>query len=205
MQNTAVAPFNQSIRIFALRGFVLIAIPLIIFTKSVWFDRSDWFDIVEVLGVFLIIAGVLGRFWSILYIGGRKNMEVLQVGPYSICRHPLYLFSTIATIGFGLMLGSFVLTLFLGGCVFVILSMTAAREEAFLHSEFGASYGAYAARVPRILPDLSLFTTPAEHTFNADILRRNGRDALVFLSLIPVAEAAEFLHETMQLPYLWVW
>jgi protein-S-isoprenylcysteine O-methyltransferase Ste14 len=198
-------PFNQSIRIVALRGFLLLAFPLIVFTRSQWLDSHMIFDLLEITGVFLIIFGVLGRFWSILYIGGRKNREIMQVGPYSICRHPLYLFSTIATLGFGLMLGSVVLTLFLGLGVFAILNMTASREEAFLRAEFGAAYDAYAARVPRILPRPSLFHTPPEHTFNAEVLRRNGRDALVFLCLIPTAELMEYLHEAYTLPAIPIW
>lgn len=49
-----------------------------------------------------IVACVLIGFWSILYIGGRKNQMIMQDGPYSMCRHPLYLFSTIGVFGFGL-------------------------------------------------------------------------------------------------------
>lgn len=197
--------FNQSIRILSLRTFLILALPMILFTQSQWIDDHLLFDLLEVTGVFLIILGVLGRFWSILYIGGRKNLEVMQVGPYSICRHPLYLFSTIATIGFGLMLGSIVLTLLLGVGVFAILSATAAREEAFLHAEFGETYVQYAGRVPRILPDVRLFHTPRQHVFDTAVLRRNLRDALVFLFLIPVAEFTEFLHAALDWPFLPIW
>ncbi|MDA0961389.1 MAG: isoprenylcysteine carboxylmethyltransferase family protein [Proteobacteria bacterium] len=200
-----VKPFDQRLRIAALRLFFLAAVPLIVFTRSAWLHPEWLFDILEVLGLTLIIAGVLGRFWAILYIGGRKNARIMQDGPYSVCRHPLYLFSTIGTIGFGLMLGSVVLTAVLGLVVFLILSATAAREEAFLRSEFGAAYDEYAARVPRILPRLSGFSTPQEATFNVATLRRNLMDALVFLSLIPIAELMEFVHESLTIPTLPIW
>ena len=195
-----IRPFNQKIRIWGLRLFFVLAVPLILFTRSAW-THPEWiFEILEVSGIFLVIAGVLGRFWAILYIGAMKNRSVMQVGPYSICRHPLYLFSTIGVLGFGLMLGSLVLTAFLGLSVFVILSATAAREENFLRTTFGAEYNTYAARVPRIWPNLRHFTTPAEVTCSVKALRVNFADALVFLAFIPLAELMESVKEAGLLP-----
>ncbi|MCW8841862.1 MAG: isoprenylcysteine carboxylmethyltransferase family protein [Rhodobacteraceae bacterium] len=188
-----VAAVRQKIRIRILRLAFLAMLPLVIFSRSAWLEPEWLFDLFEVAGIFLVIFGVLGRFWSILYIGGHKNLTVIQSGPYSICRHPLYLFSTIATTGFGLMLGSVVLTALLGAVVFVILSLTAQKEERYLRAEFGGAYDAYAARVPRIWPDLSLFTTPDEVVFSVPHLRGNFFDALVFLSFIPLAELMEWL------------
>lgn len=205
MESTIVVPFDQRIRIAALRIIFLLALPLIVFTRSAWMEPDWFFDLFEVTGLMLIITGVLGRFWSILYIGGHKNHQVIQIGPYSMCRHPLYLFSTIGALGFGMMLGSVVLTALLGGVIFWVLSATARREEVFLRAEFGTSYDEYAARVPAILPRLSLYSAPETAEFNVATLRRNLMDALVFLSLIPVAEFMEFLHESTALPYVLIW
>lgn len=196
MTATTARPFNQRLRIAALRLFFLLALPLIVFTRSAWSDPEWVFEIMEVSGIFLIILAVLGRFWAILYIGGMKNMTVMQYGPYSVCRHPLYLFSTIGVVGLGLMLGSLLLTVFLGGAAFLILSATAAREENFLRSQFGAAYDAYAARVPRIWPRPSLFRTGATVTVQLNTLRTNFADALVFLAFIPLAELMEWVKET---------
>jgi protein-S-isoprenylcysteine O-methyltransferase Ste14 len=200
MSATAIRPFNQKIRIAVLRGFFLLAVPLILFTRSAWMEPGWLFDLFEVTGVFLIITSVLGRFWAILYIGALKNHEVMQDGPYSICRHPLYLFSTIGVIGFGMMLGSLLLTLFLGGAAFAILTATAHREEAFLRAEFGAAYDRYAARVPRIWPRLALFEARPTVTSSIAALRTNFFDALVFLAFIPLAELMEGLKEAGLLP-----
>ena len=197
-----VRPANQARRIRLLRLTFLLVLPLILFTRSAWMDRHWIFELLEVLGIFMIIAGVLGRLWSILYIGGRKNAEIMQDGPYSICRHPLYLFSTIGVIGFGLMLGSVVMTALLGILFFAILQTTASREEAFLRHEFGPAYDTYAARVPRIIPRLSLFRTAPHVTFGVAELRRNFFDAMVFLSLIPIAELMEGIKEAGSLPTL---
>ncbi|MCU0803305.1 MAG: isoprenylcysteine carboxylmethyltransferase family protein [Rhodobacteraceae bacterium] len=148
----------------------------------------------------MIIGAVLGRFWAILYIGAVKNKVVMQDGPYSICRHPLYLFSTMGVVGFGLMLGSLVLASVLGAVAFLILSRTAAREEHFLRAEFGAAYEAYAARVPRIWPKLSLFQAEPSVTSSLIAVRTNFFDALVFLAFIPLAELMEGLKEAALWP-----
>ncbi|NEX46212.1 methyltransferase family protein [Pseudotabrizicola algicola] len=194
------SPVNQKIRIAALRVAFLLALPLIIFSKSIWMDSHWIFEVMEVTGIALIIVAVLGRFWAVLYIGARKNAMVMQDGPYSIMRHPLYLFSTIGVAGFGMMLGSFLLTLGLTALIFAILSITASKEEAFLRAEFGPAYDAYAARVPRILPKPSLFRTEANVTFNVRTLRINLQDALVFLALIPLAEASEMVKDYGLIP-----
>jgi protein-S-isoprenylcysteine O-methyltransferase Ste14 len=187
-------------RINVLRATFILLLPLILFSRPIW-DRTHWlFEIFEVIGIALLIAGVLGRFWAILYIGGRKNDMVMQDGPYSICRHPLYLFSTVAVAGFGLMLGSLVLTVVFTALTFAILSQTAAREEVRLRELFGTTYDTYAARVPRIWPKLSLFRTEPEVTFRVDHLRTNLMDALVFLTFIPIAEFAQELKEAGWLP-----
>lgn len=200
---TRASPVNQAIRVNILRLAFLMAVPLLIFTHSAW--PEPVFEVLEVLGLALIITAVLGRFWSILYIGGHKNQTVMQDGPYSVCRHPLYLFSTLGVLGLGLMLGSIVMTAFLGGMTFAILSATARKEEAFLRGQFGPAYDAYAATVPMILPRLSGFRTEGTVTISVPHLRQNLMDALVFLSFIPLAEALEFLNENHMLPGIAIW
>ena len=195
MTASVVKPFNQRIRIAALRIFFVLCIPLILFTRSAWMDTRWVFEILEVIGLFFIIFAVLGRFWAVLYIGGRKNREIMQDGPYSICRHPLYLFSTLGVMGLGLMLGSLVLTTILSVIVFYILTATAKREEAFLRAEFGPDYDIYAARVPRIWPKLSLFHCAPFVTVNITTLKVNFFDALVFLAFILLAEFMEWIKE----------
>jgi protein-S-isoprenylcysteine O-methyltransferase Ste14 len=200
MTQSLAKPFNQKIRIAILRIFFLLAIPLILFTRSAWMEHDWVFDAFELVGVFMIIGAVLGRFWAILYIGAVKNKVVMQDGPYSICRHPLYFFSTMGVVGFGLMLGSIVLAGVLGGVAFVILSRTAAREEGFLRSEFGAAYDVYAARVPRIWPKITLFQAEPTVTSSLIAVRTNFFDALVFLAFIPLAELMEGIKEAALWP-----
>lgn len=205
MSDSLSRPGTSRFRIGMLRLAFLCLLPLVIFGWPVW-TRGGWtYEIAEVLGTLLLIAGVLGRFWSILYIGGRKNKMVMRDGPYSMCRHPLYFFSTVATLGFGVMQGSLVLAILLPLVVFVILSITAATEERWLRATYGQAYDAYAAEVPRILPDLRLFKTADDVTFNVGQLRRNLMDALVFLSLIPLTEVLRELKEYGLIPVFGIW
>jgi protein-S-isoprenylcysteine O-methyltransferase Ste14 len=192
------AEVNQVVRINILRLTFLLCLPAIVFTRSAWPEVV--FELMEVAGLAAIIAAVLGRFWSILYIGGHKNNTVMQAGPYSICRHPLYLFSTLGVFGLGLMLGSFVLALAFGGLTLLILTVTARKEEAVLRNLFGGSYDTYAARVPMILPKPSLFQSPGSITVSVPHLRENLMDALVFLTFIPLAELMEMVKEMNLLP-----
>src|SRR5262245_36127901 len=60
----------------------------------------------EMLGFLLLIIAALGRLWAFAYIGGKKNRELCQEGPYSLTRNPLYLFSFVGVIGASLALQS---------------------------------------------------------------------------------------------------
>ncbi len=191
---------NQKHRINILRIFSILLFPSIIFTKSGLPFSELTMEIIENIGILLIIAGVLGRLWSILYIGGRKNSIVMKDGPYSLCRHPLYLFSTMAVLGFGLMLGSLILTSILTTFTFLVLVNTAKKEEKFLLSEFGLSYEKYMQSTPRIFPKLIDFSTPLTATFNSKILFKNFKDGLAFLALIPFCELIEYFKEVPSWP-----
>lgn len=194
--------FNQRIRIWALRLIGLgVLLPLIVLTRPLWADGMIR-ELSGLLGTFLIVAGVLGRFWAILYIGARKNRLVMQDGPYSVCRHPLYLSSTLGVAGFGLLLGGISVAAFLTLTVFAVLFATAGREEAFLRDQFGTTYADYAARVPRILPRLAGFHTPAEITVQIAPLRMTYADALVFLGFFPLALGIDWLRAAEIFPML---
>ena len=185
-----------NLRINVLRLLFLVMLPLMLLSRPVWADHEWIHKTLEITGTLLIVAAVLGRFWATLYIGGRKDQVVMQDGPYSMCRHPLYFFSTLGVIGLGLLLGSLLLAVLIGGLAYLVLSAAAANEEARLRGKFAADYAQYALRVPRIRPDPRLFRTEPRVSVAVTDLRRNLFDALVFLSFIPLAELAEMLKDS---------
>jgi protein-S-isoprenylcysteine O-methyltransferase Ste14 len=183
-------PVNQKIRFWIVRLAVLACLPVIVLAQPAWLGHPVIEPLLRVLGTLLIVFAILYRFWAILYIGGRKNRRVVQDGPYSMSRHPLYFGTTIGALGFGLLLGSVVLAVLLAALALVILTGTAQREERFLRAEFGAEYDAFSDRVRnRILPAMEQFQTEPEVAFKPHILRTNFADALAFLLCIPLAEA----------------
>jgi len=60
-------------------------------------------------GSLLVAVGVFGRVFCSMFIGGRKNDQLIVSGPYSVVRNPLYVFSFIIFIGIGLQSRSLVL------------------------------------------------------------------------------------------------
>lgn len=45
---------------------------------------------IEAVGLLLLAICIVGRSVSSLYISGYKNAHLVDSGPYSICRNPLY-------------------------------------------------------------------------------------------------------------------
>ena len=204
MPKTAAKPFNQKIRLHALRVLALGLFPAALVVQPALGDVFMG-EVLEQTGIALVIAGILGRFWSILYIGGYKDTCVMDQGPYSMCRHPLYFFSTMAVLGFGLMVQSLVFAVFMAGVVFLVLNATASREEAYLRHAYGPEYDAYAKRTPRILPNPFLFRTTETIRVNISALRTNFFDALVFVAFIPLAESIEEARDLLGLFTLWLY
>jgi hypothetical protein len=106
------------------------------------------------------LAGAALRFWATLYVGGRKERELVTDGPYSICRHPLYVGSLLLGVSAGLFLES---PLFLTALLLVVMlymHATVPVEEAVLRAKHAQQYDAYARRVPRYWPSFRAFHAP---------------------------------------------
>ena len=158
--------------------------------------HGEWHEAVEALGLALIVLAIVGRAWCSLYIGGRKKAEIVDRGPYSVTRNPLYVFSFIGAFGIGAQTGSLVI-----GSVFAIATVlvflrTVGREETWLTEHFGAPYAAYCARTPRFWPNPARWRDAEELTIRPAFFLRTLRDGLTFLAAIPVMEGIEHLQST---------
>lgn len=188
------AAFNQKLRIHALWLLALAFLSIFIVSMPLLGGESGLHEPIEMSGVALLFAAILGRLWSILYIGSHKNSRLVTDGPYSVSRNPLYLFSLIGVAGIGLMFGSLLITAALAGVALVIFRATSLREAAYLRAKFGADYDAYAAETPLLWPDLRLYRSETEVTFSTPALTTTFRDAICLLALFPAIELLEKLH-----------
>ena len=142
----------------------------------------------DAIGWAIFLAAAAFRFWPTLYIGGKKTYQLIDQGPYSVCRNPLYLgtfllwlsaafFFKSVTIGLGAVLG----------VVFYLL-ITLPAEEQHLAEVLGEPYLDYCRRVPRLWPNWSLFRTPATVEVTIVGLVMEARRAARWLCLPLVAE-----------------
>ncbi len=93
----------------------------------------------------------LGRLWS-SSVGRKADHHVVDTGPYGIVRHPIYTGIILASVATASMRGTALA--WLGALVMTIGWVVKARlEEEFLREQLGAeAYGAYARRVPMLVP-----------------------------------------------------
>jgi protein-S-isoprenylcysteine O-methyltransferase Ste14 len=178
----------------------VLAFAFVIVGESRWPDGSTMHESIEWAGLALIVVCIVGRTWSTLYIGGRKNDVLVTEGPYSITRNPLYLFSIIGAAGAGAQLGSMTAALAAGFIAWIVFRWTARREEAAILAAFPQDYPRYFARVPRFLPRFRLWSAPATIVVHPRTVVTTFLDALIFLAAIPVAELFDVLHDSGILP-----
>jgi protein-S-isoprenylcysteine O-methyltransferase Ste14 len=194
----------QTVRKIVLLVAITTLGALCIFTASRWSEGLH--EVIEWGGRALIFICISGRTWCSLYIGGRKNYEIVMLGPYSVCRNPLYAFSILGAIGIGAQLGEISTAIVSGVFAWVVFRLVVLQEERLLLADHGDTYRAYVARVPRFLPRLSQWK-------NVDLLEVRPRavvttfvDACFFIAAIPIAEFFEHfqntgtLHVFMRLP-----
>jgi protein-S-isoprenylcysteine O-methyltransferase Ste14 len=95
----------------------------------------------------------LGRLWS-RGVTRKEDHHVVNTGPYSLVRHPIYTGIILTTIATATMHGTALACL---GASLLILGwyIKARLEESFLREQLGAeAYDTYARRVPMLLPML---------------------------------------------------
>jgi protein-S-isoprenylcysteine O-methyltransferase Ste14 len=191
----------QRRRRLALALLLVVACGALVFCRS-WFGDGELHEFLEAAGLSLIGVCVLGRLWATLYIGGRKNAEIVVQGPYSLTRNPLYVFSAIGAAGVGAQTGSMVVALAFGVVTALAFQVVIRREETFLREEFGPAFEAYCRRVPRFVPRLTGFESGGMLTVDPARLYATLLDGLVFFAAIPAFEAIEWLQGAGIIPVL---
>jgi protein-S-isoprenylcysteine O-methyltransferase Ste14 len=134
-------------------------------------------------GVPIVAAGELLRVWAVHHIGviSRTRSDrlgpLVDTGPFSIVRNPLYLGNILLWAGFAVSAQ----LLWLLPVVVVLLAFEyhaiVRWEEQLLTARIGAPYGDYTRRVPRWLPALrapSGVTDAARFSLRATLFSERG-------------------------------
>jgi protein-S-isoprenylcysteine O-methyltransferase Ste14 len=162
------------------------------FLSSTW-PAESWVHLgVEWVGLGLILLAIAGRCWCILYLGGHKGAELIDQGPYSISRNPLYLFSILAVAGIGAQSGSLLLGPILALFVYAVFNNVIDEEERLLRKVFGQGYADYCGQVPRFGPRLSAWKSQEHVLISVSGLWSTIRDAVPYLLALPLFELIEW-------------
>lgn len=206
MASSQSSPINlasvQTIRKAILLAFIVAGIAFVMIGDSRWPSGTFLHEGIEFAGLALIVLCICGRMICTLYIGGRKIQSLVTDGPYSVCRNPLYTLSIVGAAGAGAQLGSFVLAFATAAVAYLVFLLVILKEEQVLSERFGAAYAEYLARVPRLLPNFSLWRDVEKVEVNPRLVRTTALDASIFLLSIPLAEGFEYLHDIGFLPTL---
>lgn len=162
-----------------------------------------------VITLLMVCVAAFGRVWATFFLGGNKNTYLIKEGPFSVCRNPLYLFTSFGAFGIGL--ESHQLPILVAVAFFMLIYYGAQikREENDLVRLFGQSYIEYMQATSRFVPRFNRYRPPAVHmTANSKLVRDAMRDNLWWLIVWYIVHASNFLKtpglKIMVLPS-WVW
>jgi len=178
----------------ARKAAILVALLLVIvlaaLSRTLGSD-STIHEGLEAVGLGLIALCVVGRAWCSLYIGGRKKAEIVDRGPYSISRNPLYVFSFIGAFGMGAQTGSVVMAVLFLILAVGVFYLTVRQEEIWLSAAFGEAYRLYCKHTPRFWPDFAKWRDGETLEVRPVFFLTTLRDGLAFFLAVPLFEALE--------------
>jgi len=189
-------------RVVVSRVFGAVILLLLLFTGHS-FSQEGLTDVLfEVSGLFLLSICSLGQLWALMYISGRKKQQLVTEGPYSIVRHPLYVFSLIGALGIGLASENLlVVALIVIFCSFYY-PFTILAEEKKLTNQFGERYLEYMKLTPRFLPKFSLYKEPQEYEVKTTYFIQNFADGMWFIWIFMLMHSIETLQDAGLLPVI---
>jgi protein-S-isoprenylcysteine O-methyltransferase Ste14 len=192
----------QIVRKLVLSIAILIGVMMFAVTTSRYRSGPVTHEAIEWVGIVAIVICILGRTWCSLYIGGRKIVQFVTDGPYSVSRNPLYSFSILGAAGAGAQLGSLVTAVLFATLAWLIFRVVVLQEETVLAERYGAAYASYLAAVPRFLPNPRLWRDVPTLTVMPPKVLGTFADAMLFLLAVPIAESFELLQNLGLLPVL---
>jgi len=116
--------------------------------------------IINYLGLFLIVFGMVFRFFAIWSLGKmftvditiRKDHKLKKDGIYKYIRHPAYTGVIISFIGFGISINNWISLLIVAIPVILAMLVRIQAEEKMLLKQFGDEYARYMKKTRRLMP-----------------------------------------------------
>jgi protein-S-isoprenylcysteine O-methyltransferase Ste14 len=125
--------------------------------RPILFQSDAW----KMAGLLLCSAGLIFSLTARIYLGEnwsgtitiKKNHQLIQSGPYSITRNPIYTGFLMAFAGCAMSLGQLRGWL---GIIFLLAAILVKikKEEEFMQQVFGSSFQSYKAKVKRLIPGI---------------------------------------------------
>lgn len=172
----------------------------LLFVGSKW-EETPLIGSILFLGA-CILVGVasLGRLWCTLYISGYKDNTLVMVGPYSLCRNPLYFFSLLGAVGVALATRTITVPLLALVLFSIYYPLVIKGEELRLSDIHKERFAEYRRTIPAFLPSLAKFEEPAEYNVRPMIFRKNLMDAVWFIWLVGILQVISVLHQANMVP-----
>jgi protein-S-isoprenylcysteine O-methyltransferase Ste14 len=159
----------------------------------------------DAVGWWLMLSGLGLRMWATVCIAGRKRKEVVDFGPYSLCRNPLYWGTLLMALAVMAFFKSVTFTAIGMVPLLIYLIGVVPTEEAYLRDRLGAVYDDYCRRVPRWCPNLLIYRGPDEPlNLSHPAIRREGWCLLLAVLLLPLGvQVSCFVRGHDWLGYWW--
>ena len=184
-----------------VRSIIAIIVIIFIFTQESlvkYGSLTSYF--LNFIGYFLVIFSVIGRTYSIVYLGGNKNSTLVNYGIYSVVRNPLYYFSFIGYLGISLQLHSIVIGVLLLITFLCYYNFTIAHEESTLKHNFGDKFNEYKSTVPKYFPKSLRHKIPESVTAQPLRILKTMIDSSLLFIVLPIADLVGYLHHISLLP-----
>ena len=118
------------------------------------------FDNQLTVGIIVIWAGLVLRFWSIQTLGKffrttvmiQKGHRVVKSGPYRYVRHPSYIGLLLVTLGVAIGMGNWIGLILMVLIVFIALRKRIILEEKVLQKSLGGEYQSYIKNTKKLIP-----------------------------------------------------
>jgi protein-S-isoprenylcysteine O-methyltransferase Ste14 len=195
-----IKPFSQKYRIAVSRVFGVLIVLLILFTGPSFQTGLYAGMALDLLCFVFVLAATFGRLWALAYISGHKTRDLITVGPYSMVRNPLYLFSFIGAVGIGLFTRNVMVMILILAMFGVYYPFVIRGEEEHLRDMHGSTLDEYLSRVPMFVPKFSLYKDEPSYPIDTRLFKRAFFSVVWFPLIYFLLDVVARLHEAGVIP-----